>query len=119
MTQNDFLNQVREVLDESTASMDAQTASRLNRARQRALDLGLKPRSRWVWPSLALATAASLTLALSLAVHMPDTAPLPAATAARAADLSQDLELLAGSEDLELIENLEFYAWLEQQSLDG
>lgn len=116
MTQNDFLNQVREVLDESTASMDAQTASRLNRARQRALDLGLKPRSRWVWPSLALATAASLTLALSLAVHMPDTAPLPAAAAA---DLSQDLELLAGSEDLELIENLEFYAWLEQQSLDG
>lgn len=117
MTQNDFLNQVRELLDESTTSMDAQTASRLNRARQQALDQGLKPRARWVWPSLALATAASLTLALSLALHMPDTAPLPPAAAA--ADLSQDLELLAGSEDLELIENLEFYAWLEQQSLDG
>lgn len=115
MTHKDFLDQVRDVLDQSTASMDAQTASRLNRARQQALDLGLKPRSRWAWPSLALATAASLTLALSLILRMPDTASLPTA----AEDLSQDLELLAGNEDLELIENLEFYAWLEQQSLDG
>ena len=116
MSEQDFLNQVRAALDDSAARLDAATVSRLNRARQRALDQGLARRTRWVWPTLALATAASLTLALGLLLHTPEVAaPLPPTAATE----SLDFELLAGSEDLELIENLEFYAWLEQQYLDG
>lgn len=119
MSTQDWVQQVREVLDEGAQSIAGSSASRLNQARQRALDLGLqRRRPRWLWPSFALATAAALMLVLSLTLRAPEL--LPAAAPAVAADeLSQDLDLLAGNEDLEMIENLEFYAWLEQQSLDG
>ena len=62
-----------------------------------------------------LRLAASPVKELALRHALPVLQP-PTLAAASAAD---DLELLAGSEELEMIENLEFYAWLEQQSLDG
>lgn len=108
---------VRRQLDEDAGHIDAATLSRLNRARQQALDAGLRaPRAGWRQWSLGLATvAAAALLALTPMLRVPQ-APLPAPAIDSGAD---DLELLAAGEDLELIENLEFYAWLEQQSLDG
>jgi hypothetical protein len=44
---------------------------------------------------------------------------VPEAPMATPVSTVDDFELLAGAEELEMIENLEFYAWLEQQSLDG
>jgi anti-sigma-K factor RskA len=111
-----WLKQVREHLDSEARDLDATTASRLNRARQRALDAQPAASQRWRWPAVGLATAAALMLAVVIQSRNAE-APLPAPVASTQA--VDDLDLLAGTEDLEMIENLEFYAWLEQQSLDG
>ena len=113
-----WITQVRGQLDLDVRDLDAATASRLNRARQQALDVGLRQRpGRAWWLPFALATATAVLLALAVTLRSPDaTLQAPTLAAPAAAD---DFELLAGGEDLEMIENLEFYAWLEQQSLDG
>lgn len=112
-----WLNAVRDQLDVDTRDLDATTASRLNRARQQALDDGLRRRrhSPWLWSGLATAMVLVLTLAVMVRTPAPPALPTPVA----ADQAAEDFEMLAGTEDLELIENLEFYAWLEQQSLDG
>ncbi len=132
----------RLLADAQLDNLDAATRSRLNQARQRALDEGLRPRSRrWQWPALAVASACGVMLVLTLGVRTAapviDTEPLTDAKLARstgshepaagalsatlpAAPMSEpEYEMLVAGEDLELIENLEFYAWLDQQSLDG
>lgn len=110
-----WMSQVREHLDDGVRRLDGHTASRLNRLRQAALDQALGNRGwrQWLRPIYALASCAAVALALSLMWRMPE-APMAASVPA-----TDDFELLAGAEDLEMIENLEFYAWLEQQSLDG
>lgn len=115
-----WLNRLRTQLDEDARDLDAATASRLNRARQQALDAGLrKRRPRWIWLPFSLATAAAALLALTLTLRTSEPLLPPPVLAAPSASAADDFELLAGSEELEMIENLEFYAWLEQQSLDG
>lgn len=116
-----WLEAVREQLDTDAAGYDAATLSRLNRARQAALDAGLRPRRRpwWHWSLVAVATSAAVVLAVALTLRTPEAGKPPVAPVALEQSEVDDLELLAAGEDLELIENLEFYAWLEQQSLDG
>lgn len=118
MNEDDTWDQVRRQLDEDIQRYDAAALSRLNRARQRALDAGLRPPRRRAWqlPWALAGGAAALLLSLALVWQLPQSpAPLPTAAEAGA----DDFELLAAGTELELIENLEFYAWLEQQSLDG
>lgn len=113
-----WLTQLREQLDQDARDLDAATASRLNRARQQALDAGLrKGHGRWIWLPMAMATTAAAILALTVILRSSEPVLQPPTLAAASA--ADDLELLASSEELEMIENLEFYAWLEQQSLDG
>ena len=113
-----WVAQVRAQLDDDARDLDAATASRLNRARQHALDVGLTQRQRrWNWFPYALAASMAAVLALTVMLRVPEQPQVP--VAAEAAPTVDDLDLLAGTEELELIENLEFYAWLEQQSLDG
>ena len=110
----------RALLSAQVDDLDAATRSRLNQARQRALDEGLRsPRARrWQWPALALASACGVMLVLTLGLRMA--APVIESEPLLAAPMSEpEYEMLVAGEDLELIENLEFYAWLDQQSLDG
>jgi hypothetical protein len=111
-------DRVRLALDEEVASCDAALLSRLNRARQQALDQGLSGRRRAVHsPWLGWAAAASLLLAVLLAPWPPAGGPAP--TVNTAAAVGEDLDLLLAADEIEVIEDLEFYAWLQQQSLDG
>lgn len=112
-----WMAEVREQLDMDVRDLDAATASRLNRARQRALDVGLRRRRTRGWLPFALATATAVLLALTLTLRSSD--PTLQAPTLAAPAVADDFELLAAGEDLEMIEDLEFYAWLEQQSLDG
>jgi hypothetical protein len=109
-----WIEAARRGLDEGVESLDAATLSRLNRARQAALDAARAPRRpAWRWP-VAFAAAASLVVAVVLAPRLGPVAPTadPALGGA-------DLELLAASEDLALYEDLEFYAWLDAQQPSG
>lgn len=109
----DWTARARELLDESAASLDAATASRLNRARQRALEQRTRTTRPW-WLPAGAATAASLLLAVVVANHLsvPVTAPSPPEVVAGSGD---DAELIAADDDLDLAQDLEFYAWLDAE----
>jgi hypothetical protein len=103
----DWTERARDLLEESAQSLDAATLSRLNRARQQAL-AAAAPRATWHWPR-RFAVAASLLLAA--AIWWPVTNPGPA-TQDTATLSPEEAELLADGE-LEMTDDLEFYAWLD------
>ena len=108
----DFIQQVRNELDEACDDLDAATCSRLNQARQQALEARQASRSRWLLPIGGLTTAAAIGI---LSVNLWTTQPAQHPTQQPKIDLVEDMELLSGTEELEFFENLEFYQWLEDE----
>jgi hypothetical protein len=110
-TRDPMQEQILAALDERAASLDAATLARLAAARRAAV---ARRRSAWGlggrrWQTVGgLALAASLVFGLSLWLHGPLQGPASPSPA--------ELELLAEDEDLELLDRLEFYRWLEQES---
>lgn len=99
-----LLRQLNEQLDDSVDALDANTLSRLNQARHRALDeklSGTAVRHHAGWLTAALAT---VFLAVSI-VYLSD---LPHSAL-------DDSATIASHEDLELIDDLEFVSWLAAQ----
>ncbi len=109
----DFEERTKLLFDESVAALDGQTRSKLTQARYRALE-ELAERTSPAWsrswlPAGAVAAVALLSLMLWQGQMEPVTQggfDVAAVT---------DLELLLGEEELDMIEELEFYAWLEEQ----
>lgn len=96
----------RQLFEHSVATLDASTRSKLTRARQAALD-ELNPqrsRRRWLWMPLAGTAAAALVAAVML--RAPERAVEPAGT------VLEDLEIVSDQDSLELLEDVEFYAWM-------
>jgi len=96
--------------DESVAGLDGETRSRLNRARHAALaELGT-PRPAWsVWlPAGGIATAAIVAV-MFWSAGPPD--PLTDAPA-----VVTDMEILLTEDSLEMLEELEFYSWMDLDS---
>ena len=102
----------RRLLDDSADTLDGATRSRLNRARQRALAERARPARRW-WLPAGAATAASLLFALAL-LNPLSPASVPAAPEL-AAGGGDDAELIVSDDNLELAQDLEFYAWLDAE----
>jgi len=103
------------LFDESVSSLDPQTRSKLTQARYRALEEleGSAPagwRPRWI-PACVL--AAGVLVVVMLWQGQP--AVSPDTPAFDVAALS-DLEIILGDGDLELLQELEFYAWLDEQA---
>ncbi len=103
---------LRHALQQSADTLDGASASRLNRARQAALQAATTPNRRWAsaW-QWGLGMAASAVLAVVLWPTTPSL-PVTQGTAWQADDLSVMVE----DADPELIADLEFYAWLEAQA---
>ena len=104
--------QAKELFDDSVERLDAATLSRLNKDRHAALEHLHSGRAvgawgRWV-PITGVAAAALVTVML---VRGPDAVDLPSASAT-------DFEILLQGENLEMLEDLEFYSWLEATNLD-
>jgi hypothetical protein len=94
-----------QLFDESVRELDAGTLSRLNRSRQRALAGAKRGGLEWpvAAPVAAVAAAAAVAVIVwSLGSGIDD---LPPETAA-------DFEMLLAGEDLEMLEDLDFYRWL-------
>jgi hypothetical protein len=110
-TRDPMQEQILAALDERAASLDATTLARLAVARRAAV---ARPRSAWGlgdrrWQAVGgLALAASVVFGLSLWLNGPLQGPASPSPA--------ELELLAEDENLELLDKLEFYRWLEQES---
>ena len=102
-----FADKAKAHFDESVQRIDGQTQSRLNQARQAALaELG---NSRPVWVQWAPATgvAAAAVVALVMWTGFPQTGDLEAPAVA------SDLEILLTEDSLEMLEDLEFYSWID------
>ena len=115
----------RNVFKVSVDDLDAATLSRLNQARQQALDAAAgRKRAGWRWTTWAPAGAlAASVLAAVLLLRSPSETGAPARVAVTPtnADVRQDaLELLAAGEDFDLATeaDLEFYAWVELEATD-
>ena len=114
---------IKSQLDQSIQNLDAATVSKLNQARHKALDnIGKKsPYYQWLLPAGSFAI---MLLVVSLQfnpfVSSVDDMSTPPSMAGVGLVEEQfnvlgDLEILASSEDLDLYEDLEFYAWLEEE----
>ena len=102
----------KQVFDASVASIDGHTRSRLAQARNQALETGRRP-NHWYLPGrprLVVAGAVAAALLAAVLVMQP---LLPEAE--HQLTTFDDLDILLGEEDLEFFEDLEFYAWLDEQ----
>ncbi len=96
--------------DRSVDRLDAATLSRLNQGRHRALDHARGRRSgvavlqRWA-PVTGLAAAAVVAVAVWTTNDQP--VPSSAPTAAT------DLEIILEFDEFEMLEDLEFYSWID------
>lgn len=101
----------KRLLDDSAENLDGGLQSRLTQARFRALEQ--KSTTSWLreWipkPIPAFAAAAGLALALVFTLNGP--------TQNQSGSTLEDLELLATTDQLELYEDMEFYAWLAEEN---
>ena len=97
--------------DESVLRMDAATQSRLNRSRQRALaelrDHGGTWRRQWWIPAAGVATA--VVVAITMLSQKSLLQEIPASALS-------DFEVIMAGENLEMLEELEFYRWLDTEA---
>ncbi len=102
-----FAEQAKEMFDDSVERLDAATLSQLNQRRQAALAEASKKDSRVHWgrwlPAAGVAAAAVVAV-----VMMQGTAVIDPP-----GDDATDFEILLSEDNLEMIEELEFYDWLE------
>ena len=97
-----FTKKVKQELDRHADAVDELTVARLQAIRKTALARATRPGFNWL-PATGLAVAASVLVAVLVLNLAPgDINGLPG-----------DTELLSQMDDLELLEELEFYAWLE------
>jgi hypothetical protein len=120
---HDLERRARGAFDASVESVDAQTRSRLNQARQRAVatvagaSTAREPRRGWATWAPAGALAAGVLVA-ALLMRGPTTGdePPPAVASHPAALGHEPLEMLAAGEEFEIAtsdEELEFYEWVD------
>jgi hypothetical protein len=112
-----WADQARRLLDESVQALDGATASRLNCARQAALAVRPARRRLWIWLPAGLAGACALLLAVGLwQARVPPAPGMPVLAAASGETATaSDLDLIASGDSLEMVQDLDFYAWLDSQ----
>ena len=110
-TDEEFSRQAKEAFDASVDRLDAATLSKLNQGRHAALaelDLPTRQWSRWV-PATGVAAAVAVAVLV-----MQSPAPvneLPTAVT--------DMEILLGEDSIEMLEDLEFYSWIDTVDLEA
>ena len=105
-------NKAKELFDDSVDRLDAATLSRLNQGRHAALDAlqGSRPVDVWGRWIPAAGVAAAVLVAV-MVVRGPNAVDLPIVSVT-------DFEILLEGESLEMLEDLEFYSWLEASDLE-
>lgn len=108
---------LRERLDHEAAELDPDVARELRLARHRALEAAPpRRRSTLLWGAAVAASVVAVTVSLRLGdtTRAPgsDVQPVVADLTPGADAVIADLDLLSAEEDLSLLEDLEFLAWL-------
>ena len=116
MDKEQVAERAKTTFDASVERLDAATLSRLNQGRQAALrELG---RRDWfagrgpLWlPATGIAAAALVALVV---MRGPDDLDVAADVV-----MTTDFELLLEDESLEMLEDLEFYSWLDSEDFEA
>lgn len=114
--EEEFHERSAQLLREGTQNLSGHVRSRLTQARHAAVEEARRSRvlRQWLAWAPAGALAAALVIAVVMLTGQPAKQEFPAAVAPGAEHSAMDdLELLAGSESFELLEDLEFYDWLD------
>jgi hypothetical protein len=106
--ENELEHKARTLFEDSVERLDASTRSKLTQARNRALDevSAGRVRRRWIWAPVGGAALAAL-----IAVVMVS-GGLRSGTQTGAMAL-EDIDIVADSENLDMLEDVEFYQWLD------
>ena len=117
----EWTGQARQLLDDSAAGIDAATLSKLNRARQAALQgRGARASRPWFLPAgLAGACAVLLAVAVVWMHHSPASNVLFGDAQGNGSMSDNDLEMVASDDGIEFYQDLDFYAWLDSQTPDN
>ena len=110
-TEEKLAQQAKQAFDKSVDELDAATLSRLNRGRHVALAAAAQPGLQWLRWMPATGVAAAVLLVM-FTLRGPDEIDVIAAPAT-------DLDILLSEESIEMLEDLEFYSWLDTQELNG
>ena len=109
-----FGRETKKLFDQSVDGLDASTLSRLNRSRQLALAEPQRAHTvllRWA-PVTGIAAAVLIAVMVTRVPTGVDEIDLPVAMT--------DMEILLGEESIDMLEDLEFYSWLDTaESEDG
>jgi hypothetical protein len=107
-------DRARELFGESVRSVDGETRSKLAQARAKAVEAAVSARGfSWLSaPSALVPLGGVAAAALAVALIWQDPVVPPASMQTT---VLNDLELLTEGENLDLLEDLEFYAWLLEQ----
>ena len=101
----------RELFNERVANMDAPTRSRLNQARHAALALAANNSRtftlRWLVPVGSVAALALVGLVTLQFMRGGEFMPAQPTTAI------EDMEIIASNDELDLLQNVEFYDWID------
>lgn len=105
-----FATHAKSLFDDSVERLDAATLSKLNQRRQAALASVSGARRSYAWlrwmPAGGLAAAAVVAVMMMQGPGVTDIPAMPDTAAT-------DFEILLGDEHLEMIEELEFYSWID------
>jgi hypothetical protein len=102
-----FTDKAKQLFDESVDGLDAETRSRLNRGRHAALAEPGAGRPAWVLWAPGLGVAAAAVLAVVLWTGNPSSSDITVPAVAT------DMEILLTEDSLEMLEDLEFYSWID------
>lgn len=104
-----FAAAARSRFDDSVQSLDAATLSRLNQNRQQALERAarspLSPTAAWWLPASGITAAALVAVVLWTGTDSVVEMTPPS--------VASDLEIILEVDDFEMLEDLEFYSWID------
>jgi hypothetical protein len=108
--ESNLLKTSRDALNESIENLDANTLSRLNQARQKALSQeDNRPLVNIFWIPAGALAALSIAVVVGLLLSSPEIS----------LNNLDEAEFMATNEEIELVEDLEFVAWLIEQENAG
>lgn len=108
-----FEKKVKDSFDESVDALDAATLSKLNRSRHLALaELG-KRTAQWSRWMPATGAVAAILVAIVMLQDPSGIQDINGATSVT------DMEILLGEDSIEMLEELEFYSWIDIAEAEG
>jgi len=108
----------RALFNDSVANLDAQTRSRLNQARQAALQVAEHRKQRfamhWLVPTGSIAALALVAMVSMQFIRSPTSSNVQVSSG------MEDMELVASADELELLQNdVEFYDWFDSPDAEA